>query len=259
MNTIEALNERLLDVARVLQEDSNALALLGLGSVGLELDRLDEWSDLDFFVIVKQGSKHQWLSDPSWLAKAHPVSYLFRNTPDGFKLLFEDGIFGEMAVFEPQELATIPYAEGRVIWSHNGFNTEILKPNHTGGRLQKPASTEFVLGELITCLYVGLCRYRRGETLSAWRFIQNYCLDRVLELAEVSLNPGPGHADPYNRDRRFEDRYGEWTPVIQGLLQGYKNIPESALFLVNWVEQTFGINQAMKAQIVQLATQDLGA
>jgi hypothetical protein len=36
----------------------DAIALIGVGSVGRELDRIDEYSDLDFFVVVDDGAKH---------------------------------------------------------------------------------------------------------------------------------------------------------------------------------------------------------
>jgi hypothetical protein len=39
---------------------------------------------------------------------------------------------------------------------------------------RKPPTVEWLLGEALTCLYVGLCRYHRGEKLSAQLFIQHY-------------------------------------------------------------------------------------
>lgn len=90
MNSSQALENRLQTIGHVLASDPDGLALLGLGSVGLELSRLDAWSDLDFFAIVRPGSKPRFLQDLGWLHRVHPVVYPFRNTPDGFKLLFED-------------------------------------------------------------------------------------------------------------------------------------------------------------------------
>ena len=43
---------RLDALASSLREREDALALLALGSVGLETHRLDQHSDLDFFVLV---------------------------------------------------------------------------------------------------------------------------------------------------------------------------------------------------------------
>ncbi|KPB04498.1 hypothetical protein [Bacillus sp. CHD6a] len=53
----ERLLRRLDEIGLSLERTQGALLLLGLGSVGNELDRLDEFSDLDFFVIVKPGYK----------------------------------------------------------------------------------------------------------------------------------------------------------------------------------------------------------
>ncbi len=48
----ERLLKRLDDIGRSLAGRPDALALIGLGSVGRELERLDDYSDLDVFVIV---------------------------------------------------------------------------------------------------------------------------------------------------------------------------------------------------------------
>ena len=34
-------------------------------------------------------------------------AYTFRNSADGYKFLFTDGIYGEMAVFGPEELLNL--------------------------------------------------------------------------------------------------------------------------------------------------------
>ncbi|MFN8449839.1 MAG: hypothetical protein U0521_14955 [Anaerolineae bacterium] len=51
-----ALLARLDAIGAALERSSEALALLALGSVGLETDRIDAYSDLDFFAIVNRGT-----------------------------------------------------------------------------------------------------------------------------------------------------------------------------------------------------------
>ena len=51
------LFDRLDAIAAALRDSGAALALLGLGSVGRETDRIDDYSDLDFFAIVQPGQK----------------------------------------------------------------------------------------------------------------------------------------------------------------------------------------------------------
>jgi lincosamide nucleotidyltransferase B/F len=114
-----SLLTRLDEIGRSLERSGHGLALIGLGSVGLELDRIDAYSDLDFFVIVEDGYKQAYIDSLGWLSDIHPVAYLFRNTVDGYKLLFADGIFCEFAVFELGELQNIPFAPGRIVWKRS--------------------------------------------------------------------------------------------------------------------------------------------
>ena len=51
----QLLLQRLDEIGGSLAQSGHALALLGLGSVGEELHRLDQYSDIDFFVIVDPG------------------------------------------------------------------------------------------------------------------------------------------------------------------------------------------------------------
>lgn len=62
--------------------------------------------------MVSPGSKAAFLDDLGWLTSLAPVVFSFRNSPDGYKLLFGDGIYCEFAVFEPHELASVIYSEG---------------------------------------------------------------------------------------------------------------------------------------------------
>ncbi len=67
MTPPEQLLGRLDAIAQALALRPYTLALIGLGSVGLELNRLDAFSDLDFFVIVEPGHRDDLLYDLSWL------------------------------------------------------------------------------------------------------------------------------------------------------------------------------------------------
>src|SRR5262245_49830641 len=107
---------RLDDLGAHLSTRPDALALLGVGSVGVETARLDEHSDLDFFVIVEAAAKPAYLQSIDWLEAVCPVVYSFPNSVDGRKALYSDGIFVEYAVFTMAELAAAEYAGSRVVW-----------------------------------------------------------------------------------------------------------------------------------------------
>jgi hypothetical protein len=110
------LLDRLDAIARSIELSGHGLALFALGSAGLDVERLDDYSDLDFFAVVADGQKHRYIDDLDWLANIEPIAFSYRNTRDGHKVLYQDGVFCEFAVFELHELANIPFAPGRIIW-----------------------------------------------------------------------------------------------------------------------------------------------
>lgn len=250
MDKKEQLLTRLDQIGASLEATGRALALIGLGSVGRELDRLDDYSDLDFFAIVQPGHKASFINNLDWLSTIAPVAYAFPNTPDGYKLLYADGIFCEFAVFEPADLATVPFTAGRLIWKAAGVDEAIVNPaaSHT----YSPRPVEWLLGEALTNLYVGLGRFHRGEKLTAARFIQGYAVDRVLELAAHLETASPAHIDPFTNERRIEQRYPNFTRHLPDFVQGYERSPQSAAAILTFLEQHFPIPAALAAEIRHL-------
>lgn len=253
MNHSEKLLNRLNAIGQALSQRPTARALIGLGSVGTELDRLDDFSDLDFFVIVAPGSKVTYLQDLSWLSDIAPVTYAFLNTRDGYKLLYADGIFCEFAVFEEAELAAIPFVAGRIVWKADGVSDDLATPAPPSNAPTKP-TLEWILGEALTNLYVGLMRDQRGEKLSAMRFIQGFAVDRVVQLSARVESAVFAHPDPFSPERRYEQQYPTLAPLLPAMLQGYEKNRQSALAMLTFLDQHFDINPAMKAAIEELCT-----
>jgi hypothetical protein len=221
MDKSRRLLDRLDAIGHSLDRSGHALALIGLGSVGLELARLDEHSDRDFFAIVEEGCKRGYLDDLSWLSALCPIAYCFRNTDDGCKLLFADDIFCEFAVFELPELRRDLLRPGRIVWKQPHVAATLAIPAHLPEA--PPAREEaWLLGEALTNLYVGLERDRRGETLSALRFIQQYAVDRLLELAATLEPEQPAFKDSFTPERRFEQRYPSVAARLPAFMQGYR-------------------------------------
>ena len=177
MKTKDLLN-RLDEIGRSLERSGHALALIGLGSVGVELDRVDSFSDLDFFVIVEEGYKRAYLDSLKWLSDIHPVAFSFLNTEDGYKLLFEDGIFCEFAVFAPDELKNIPFAPGRIVWKRDPKLVNGFVPTDLWRYVRRIASpTIYILG--------GKSRIVPAETQDQ--------LKQALPHIEIVTMPGLGH------------------------------------------------------------------
>ncbi len=250
MTDPQRLLQRLDEIGQSLAQSGHALALIGLGSVGTELDRLDEYSDLDFFAIVEPTYKSRYLLHPDWLYAAHPIAFAFPNTADGYKLLYADGVFCEMAVFEPHELKAASFARGRIVWQRADFDGALAEPQPRPAN--KPPTLEWLIGEALTNLYVGLGRYRRGEKLSAQRFIQHYAVDRVMDLMARVETAAPGYRDAFATERRVEARYPIETQHLPQMVQGYDRSVESAAAILTWLEQHFEINAALARAIRDL-------
>jgi len=252
MERKQRLLTRLDDIGRSLERSGHALALLGLGSVGIELERLDEYSDLDFFAIVEEGFKRQYLDNLDWLAHICPITFCYRNSVDGYKVLFSDGVFAEFAVFEPAELAHIPFAPGRFVWKRPEVSDALAVPQYQSAP-PVTSSTEWLLGEALSNLYCGLCRWHRGERLSAARLIQVEAVNRTLELAKQLYSAQPFARDAYNDQRRFEQRYPELAQVLSSFMPGYDCSPAAARAMMSFLEKNYPANEAMVSVIRELA------
>ncbi len=251
MNKPQQLRQRLDDIGASLAATNEALALIGLGSAGVELDRLDDYSDLDFFVVVKDGHKAEFIASLDWLIRVRPIRFAFKNTPDGYKVLFDDDVYAEFAVFELHELESAVYTEGRIVWKDDTFNAQWRIPQKPPVAW-KPESREWLIGEMVTCLYVGLCRLRRGEQLSAWRFVQGHAFTLLLELTEFERSDPT--LDVFSKERRFERRHPDWPAHLGRFLQGYDRVAESAQEMLVYLDQHYAVNPNIKRVILALCS-----
>ncbi len=248
--TPDLLLARLDAIGAALAATGAAQALIGLGSVGLQTDRLDAWSDLDFFVVADPGGKALFIDRLDWLAAAHPLAWHFRNTADGHKVLMTDGVFCELAVFEPQELPAIPFAPGRLVWARPGTDPALAQPRRA--LPQRSTDETWIVGEALSCLFVGLQRWHRGEKLSAARFVQGHALDRLIELDALRSHPVAG--DPFAGERRLEARQPALAAELPALVPGYAGTPAAARALLVALERRGArLDPAISRLIRQLA------
>lgn len=246
----ERLLQRLDQLADVLAARGDAIALIGHGSVGVDLHRLDEHSDLDFFVIVDDEAKQRYLDSLDWLEALHPIAYSFPNSVDGRKVLFEDGLFAEYGVFTLDELAGGSFSPGRIVWQRADAPAGLDTPPP---RAPSPYQTpEYQLNEALTNLYVGLHRDARGERLSAMRFIQVYAIDRIITM--LNLEAGTPPQDEFAVERGVERRYGPRALPLAELVLGYERNREAALAILAWLEKHAELDAAMAAAVRALAT-----
>ena len=249
------LLERLDAIARAVASRPDAVAVIAVGSVGRDLGRIDDHSDLDFFVIVDDEAKQRYLEDIVWLEQAAPVVYDFENTVDGRKVLFADGIYAEYAIFTLDELRRATFAPGRVVWARSGAPPDLGELG--GAPLHSPLHTpEFQLNEALTNLYVGLHRDARGERLSGMRLIQVHAVDRLLTYLELTGEAGEG--DFFAVERRAELRLAPGTFPFSAAIAGYERNRESALAILDWIESRASVSPLLAGKIRELASAPTG-
>lgn len=239
------LYDRLNQLASNLNTREDCIGLLALGSCA-DLERMDEWSDLDFFVIVEKGKQISYLNNLDWLESCAPLSYVFRNTKDGHKIMWNDGLYAEYAVFEYDQLNDIPFSEGKYLFIKEGYELSNT-PN-----IDYPVLTQtfdYAINEILTNLYVGLSRYHRGEILSAFRLIQVHAIDRILSMNRVPLNINYDH---FSLDRRIEINHPELIPLLEKSLLGYSSLPESARAILEYIKTITDLNPMMVLEIERL-------
>lgn len=239
-------------LAASLGERQDVVAVLGLGSTGVQQDRFDDCSDLDFFVIVDDAdTKRRFLGDIGWLAQTGDVAFSFVNDANGRKALLHDGTLLEYAIFTAAELPGIPFADARVVWQRADAPDDLAG---SGRSPQQPSvsTVEFHLDEALTNLVVGLQRERRGERLNAFRFIQVFAVDRILALLRLS-GAAPGHRiDPFEPTRRVEAAHDAELLPLASMVPGYEHNVAAARFTYGWLAARWAIHPAL-ATAVELA------
>lgn len=218
--------KRFDEIITLNKKDPNVLGFIGFGSMH-HTNRLDAYSDIDFFIIVNQ-HKETFLSSIKWLEVA-PVAWWYQETRDGLKVMYEDGIFLEFAVFYLEELAHIPFEHGTIYYLKDGVDKEAFTPKKMPS---KEINISHVFNTWLSNLYIGLLRHHRGEYAAAFLMIQVYASHHFLTL--LDKNPD----DPFVVERRIESRV---SADFDALYAGYKHNVRSARYQLSILEKQFDI------------------
>lgn len=80
---------QLLNVCKALaytvRDTGQGLALIGLGSVAVDVPDLDTYSSVELYVIARPGWKAHLINQLDWLEATAPIGYGFQNSPLGSK------------------------------------------------------------------------------------------------------------------------------------------------------------------------------
>lgn len=200
-----------------LEQIEDALGLMFAGSAA-DLSRVDQYSDQDFYLVVKDGTAESFRQDLSWLPNHEQIILRPRETEHGLKVLYQDGTMLEFAVFEIGELPThMAPKDNRVVFDRGGVAEiieQITKRDH------RPFDPESEYQLFLTLLQIGAGRVKRGEVLAGAQHIKSYALNHLLGLIRHYNPIESDSSDALNRYRRFELDYPELGGELSELVDG---------------------------------------
>ncbi|MEI6220633.1 MAG: hypothetical protein WCP71_04930 [Actinomycetes bacterium] len=221
------------DLNKSAQENPDVLGLVLVGSTA-ETFRADEWSDHDFFLVVKTGYGEKFRNDLTWLPASEEIAFSPRETDHGLKVVYRNGRVIEFAVFEDSELE---------LASVNSWAVPTDKTNITERVQAIQARTNprpFILEDewtlFLATILIAIGRARRGELLIAGQGIRTRALNYALGLLRASKPPLDDTAaleDNLDRFRRVEVQYPEEAKILNGISE--MPVEESAKAILEFV------------------------
>lgn len=201
--------------------------IIGLVLVGstAETERVDEWSDHDFFVITRPGEQEPLRKDLSWLPNSKSIAFWFRETEHGLKVVYTSGDVLEFAIFDCDEL------RGAMVNHHRlAYGNEDVEQALSTAKDRLP---DVVVGDdladfrhFLSVLVIQVGRARRGELLTAGQGIRGTAATALLKVLTRRLPHDP-RLDKLDVTRRFEFAHPEIGIVIADALA---QDPEAAAF-----------------------------
>jgi hypothetical protein len=240
---LQIVQETLEILSNAARNSPHAIALIGAGSAGAEIARMDQYSDIDFFLIVEDGFSSGFINDNSWFGRDLPIVFAFRDTDHGNKALLENGVFLEFAIFTQAELAQNGIPGLRTIWGKSGFSLPDLSAKQPTVR-----EVSYYVDQALSNLLVGALRLRRGERLAALAMIERYALTNLLSAYRVKNNLTI--QDPFNIERRAEQALGV---DFAAFVQGYERLERSLEKILAFAEENFQVNASIAQSIRELS------
>lgn len=195
--------------------------IIGLVLVGstAETERVDEWSDHDFFVITEEGEQEALRQDLSWLPESESIAFWFRETEHGLKVVYNTGSVLEFAIFSCDELRGCTVNHHRLAYGNQDVVTALGEATR-----RLPA---VVVGDdlsdfrhFLSVLVIQVGRARRGEVITAVQGIHGTATTALLKVLTRRLSAN-SKLDKLDVSRRFEFVHPEiGKEIAAALAQG---------------------------------------
>jgi len=195
--------------AELVERVSGEPDVVGLVAVGSMAGRdytADEWSDHDFFLIMRSGEQERFRRDLWWFLCADGIVLRCRETEHGLKVIFDNGHMVEFAVFDIAEIALAGVNRYRVLLDRGGVEEATARVQASP---RSARDDEYLFGIVVAAALVAGGRARRGEVLSA-AFLVTWGIRHLTELLARTLpSANASILDDLDSLRRFERAYPE--------------------------------------------------
>lgn len=199
--------------------------IIGLVLVGstAETERVDEWSDHDFFVITHTGDQEALRRDLSWLPNSTSIAFWFRETEHGLKVVYNTGEILEFAIFDCTELSGCTVNHHRLAFGESEVeNALVVAKNRLPAVVVGDDLADF--RHFLSVLVIHVGRARRGELLTAGQGIRGTAATALLKVFTRRL-PADPRLDRLDVSRRFEFAHPE---IGKRICDALEQDPESA-------------------------------
>jgi hypothetical protein len=202
-----------------LSADDRVRALVGIGSLA-QPERVDRWSDHDFWVITTTEGQAHFLSDLSWLPDYSAITLALRPAPEYYTVLYTTGHVAEFAVFALTDLSHGQLDCYRMLFDKDNIRTHIQAIyERTRPKQQTADDSARAIGHFLVTLCTGAARGARGERLSAHKYIFQYALDELLTLITQHIPAQQSDLrDRFDPRRRFEQAYPVLSAQVESIL-----------------------------------------
>lgn len=185
------------------REEVEGLVVLGSTAA---VDRVDEWSDHDFYLVVREGEQERFRQRLDWLPDPADIAFAVRETEHGLKVVYRDGRVLEFAVASGPEISTFGGSPYAVLLDRTDVSARMAAAPTIPPPAPPDELREFRL--FLALVLIGVGRARRGEELAGGQLVRTYAVERLLTVLRHRLEAravgAEAVADPFNVFRRFE-------------------------------------------------------
>ncbi len=250
MSTESLIQERLGQIRQQVATDANMVGVTVPDRPMQPTPLRNNDCDLEFCLVVKPGFKSRYIKDLTWLTQIQHIAFKYRHVESGYRFLFSDGMYCEFSITEQGDKAqdapnSLPWPANLVDseWDYPAANEPTSAINHN--------NQDWLLGEMLTNLLIGLRRFIAGDRLSAFYCIQHHALGRLLTLISKWEVNHAQMSKAYG-DSSFEQAYPTAASRVASFALGYDHSPQSALAILQYAEQHHALNFFIKDQILNL-------